>query len=88
MVLEIFIICQRLDISRSVYFNKLTGVDAMNSFGEFEMRELQIEQQQIDEDFAELDELFCSEKLSFSTRLSEDLNALYALLEDSDVGKH
>ncbi len=60
----------------------------MNSFGEFELRENQIEQQQIDEDFAELHELFVSEKLFFSKELSEELNALYALVEESDLGKH
>ena len=59
----------------------------MNSFGEFELRELQIEQQQIDEDFAELHELFGSEQLSFSRGVSDDLSALYTLLEDTDLLK-
>lgn len=57
----------------------------MSNFSELELRELRIELQQIDDDFAELNEMFGSEGLNFSEASSEELSALDAALEDSDI---
>jgi len=57
----------------------------MNDFSEMELRELNIELQQIDDDFAELNEMFGSEELNFSEESSEELSALDAALEGADI---
>ena len=57
----------------------------MSNFTEMELRELNIELQQIDDDFAELNEMFGSEALNFSGESSEELSALDAALEGADL---
>lgn len=44
----------------------------MLDFNEWELRRLQLELQQIDEDFTKLNHYFCSESFSFSEEFSDE----------------
>ena len=57
----------------------------MSNFTEMELRELNIELQQIDDEFAELNEMFGSQGLNFTEESSEELSALDAALEGVDI---
>ncbi len=59
----------------------------MNDFSEMELRELNIELQQLEDDFAELNEMFGSEELNFSEESSEELGALDAALEGAGISE-
>ena len=57
----------------------------MSNFSELELVEIKTGLQNIEDDFAELNEMFGSEGLNFSEASSEELSALDAALEDSDI---
>jgi LPS sulfotransferase NodH len=57
----------------------------MSNFSELELREINTGLQQIDDDFAELNEMFGSQGLNFSEESSEELSALDAALEGSGL---
>ena len=66
------------------------GDYVMQDFNEWELRKLQLELQQIDEDFAELNNYFCSESFNSSKEFSDE-STVDMVSEDAnfaDFGDH
>jgi hypothetical protein len=66
--LDFFILSKRFEFQKALF--SITGEDIMRNFNEWELRELQLELQQLDEDFVELNNFFASEAFIFSNKFS------------------